>query len=42
MGKGEIEAYSQEIIQQIRHAFSLLCEQLENYRQKRIIPIEST
>jgi two-component system sensor histidine kinase RpfC len=34
--KIDIETYPEEILQQLRHAFGLLCEQLEDYRQQRI------
>jgi two-component system sensor histidine kinase RpfC len=40
--KADLEIYSEEIIQQFRYAFSLLCEQLEEYRQKRLELMEST
>ena len=42
LGKADLEAYPEEIIQQFSHAFSLLCEQLEEYRQKRLELMEST
>lgn len=42
IGKVELEAYPEEIIQQFRYAFSLLCEQLEEYRQKRLELMESS
>ena len=38
--KIDIETYPEEIVQQLRHAFSLLCEQLEEYRQQRLNFIE--
>lgn len=34
--KIDIETYPEEILQQLRHAFGLLCEQLEDYRQQRL------
>ncbi len=42
LGKTELETYPEEILQQFRHAFGLLCEQLEEYRQKRLELMEST
>jgi two-component system sensor histidine kinase RpfC len=42
LSKADLEIYPEEIIQQFRHAFSLLCEQLEEYRQKRLELMEST
>ena len=38
--KIDIQTYPEEIVQQLRHAFSLLCEQLEEYRQQRLNFIE--
>ena len=42
LSKADLEIYPEEIIQQFKHAFSLLCEQLEEYRQKRLELMEST
>jgi two-component system sensor histidine kinase RpfC len=42
LAKTDVEAYPEEIIQQFRYAFGLLCEQLEEYRQKRLELMEST
>jgi two-component system sensor histidine kinase RpfC len=42
LGKAELETHPEEIIQQFKHAFSLLCEQLEEYRQKRLELMESS
>lgn len=37
----DIETYPEEIMQQLRHAFVLLCEQLEIYRQQRLDTAET-
>jgi two-component system sensor histidine kinase RpfC len=42
MSKADLEIYPEEIIQQFRYAFSMLCEELEEYRQKRLELMEST
>jgi two-component system sensor histidine kinase RpfC len=42
LGKAELETHPEEIIQQFKHTFSLLCEQLEEYRQKRLELMESS
>ena len=42
LGKSELETHPEEIIQQFKHTFSLLCEQLEEYRQKRLELMESS
>jgi two-component system sensor histidine kinase RpfC len=42
LGKADLETYPEEIIQQFRQAFSLLYEQLEEYRQKRSELMESS
>jgi two-component system sensor histidine kinase RpfC len=42
LGKADLETHPEEIIQQFKHAFSLLCEQLEEYRQKRLELMESS
>ena len=41
LSKSDLETYPEEILKQVRYAFSLLCEQLEEYRQKRLELMES-